>query len=91
MCDTAHSAFSLPIVPSISIGQAVLQKVVAKLGGVDTAAVQLGIEPSLMSRFLDGTMPVPDNVLLRAVDIVLDELHGLIAGSQPFSRTNGRT
>jgi hypothetical protein len=44
-----------------------------------------------MSRFLDGTMPVPDNVLLRAVDIVLDELHGRIAGSQPFSRTNGST
>lgn len=66
---------------SIPIGQAVLQKVVAKLGGSFAAAVQLGVEPSFLDRFLDGTTPVPDVVLLRAVDIVLDDLHGLATGS----------
>jgi hypothetical protein len=66
---------------SIPIGQAVLQKVVAKLGGSFAAAVQLGVEPSFLNRFLDGATPVPDVVLLRAVDIVLDDLHGLATGS----------
>jgi hypothetical protein len=66
---------------SIPIGQAVLQKVVVKLGGSFAAAAQLGVEPSLLSRFLDGTTPVPDLLLLRAVDIVLDDLHGLATGS----------
>jgi hypothetical protein len=55
--------------------------VVAKLGGSFAAAVQLGVEPSFLNRFLDGTTPVPDVVLLRAVDIVLDDLHGLATGS----------
>jgi hypothetical protein len=27
--------------------------------------------PTLINRFLDGKIPVPDGVLLRAVDIVL--------------------
>lgn len=54
---------------------------VAKLGGSFAAAVQLGVEPSFLNRFLDGTTPVPDVVLLRAVDIVLDDLHGLATGS----------
>jgi hypothetical protein len=61
---------------------------VAKLGGVEAAAAHLGVEPSLMRRFLDGRASVPDAVLLRAVDMVLDELHGIRGGgSQPFSRT----
>ena len=66
---------------SIPIGQAVLQKVVAKLGGSFAAAVQLGVEPPILSRFLDGTTPVPDLLLLCAVDMVLDDLHGLATGS----------
>ena len=54
---------------------------VAKLGGSFAAAVPLGVEPSFLNRLLDGTTPVPDVVLLRAVDIVLDDLHGLATGS----------
>jgi hypothetical protein len=56
------------------VGQAVLQKVVAKVGGIYQAAAQLGIPPMAMNRFVDGTAPVPDHVLLRAVDLVLDVL-----------------
>lgn len=57
---------------SITVAQAVLQRVVAKLG--DAAASQLGVTEAAFARFLDGTEALPDRVLLRAVDIVLDEL-----------------
>jgi hypothetical protein len=58
--------------------------VVAKLGGVLPAAVELGIGPSLMARFVEGRVPVPDSILLQAVDIVLDE--NPAGDSQPFDR-----
>jgi len=57
----------------MSIGQRVIAKVVNKLGGVDTAAATLGISASLLLCFLEGTRSVPDTLLLRAVDYVLDE------------------
>ena len=83
-------SFTLWVVDdSIPIGQAVLQKVVAKLGGVYAASVRLAVPPSLITRFLDGTSPVPDDILLRAVDIVLEEFQQdhPAGASQPFDRT----
>jgi hypothetical protein len=59
--------------PPIPVGRAVLQKVVVKFGGLYAAAAQLAVQPVVVSSYLDGTAPVPDHVLLRAVDIVLDE------------------
>jgi hypothetical protein len=77
---------------TILVRQAVLQKVVAKLGGVFAAAVQLGIRPTAIKRYLSGTLPVPDIVLLRAVDIVLDEFQQDVVGaSQPFNRQPAAT
>lgn len=72
------------------MGRAVLVKVVDKLGGIAAAAARLGVAPASLNRFLDGTVPVPvpDAVLLRAVDIVLDEFQQDPSGkSQPFNRT----
>ena len=57
---------------SITVAQAVLQRVVAKLG--DAAASQLGVTQAAFALFLNGTEALPDRVFLRAVDIVLDEL-----------------
>ena len=59
------------VMDSITDGQAILQKVVAKLG--DAAASQLGVTQAAFARFLNGTEALPDGVLLRAMDIVLDE------------------
>jgi hypothetical protein len=73
----------------LPIGQAVLQKVVEKLGGLYAAAVQLGVSPRVISHYLDGTTRVPDALLLRAVDIVLDEFQQSPSGaSQPFDRSH---
>jgi hypothetical protein len=57
---------------SITVAQAVLQRVVAKVG--DAAASQLGVTQAAFALFLNGTEALPDRVLLRAVDIVLEEL-----------------
>jgi len=71
---------------SITDAQAVLQRVVAKLG--DAAASQLGLTQAAFARLLDGTEALPTHVLLRAVDIVLDEFQHLPSReSRAFSRT----
>ena len=58
----------------MSLAQRLIVKVVNKLGGIDAAATRLEVSPSLLMRFVEGTMNVPDAVLLRVVDYVLDEL-----------------
>ena len=56
----------------ITDAQAVLQRVVAKLG--DAAASQLGVTQAAFALFLNGTEALPDRVLLRAVDIVQPDI-----------------
>jgi hypothetical protein len=51
----------------VSLGQQVLASVVAKLG-VQRTAQALGISQTLVQRFLDGDVLVPDQLLLKAVD-----------------------
>ena len=58
------------------------------VGGPYAAAVQLGVSAAFIRHYLDGTAPVPDAVLLRAVDIVLEEFQRSPSGaSQPFDRS----
>lgn len=71
---------------SITDAQALLQRVVAKLG--DAAASQLGLTQAAFMRMLNGTEALPTSVLLRAVDIVLDEFQHVPSGAlPPFNRT----
>ena len=74
------------VVEYIPIGQAVLQKVVDRTGGIGPASARLGLSTTLIAKFLDGTIFVPDTVLLRAVDVVLDEQPSIPTDSQPFQR-----
>lgn len=53
-----------------SVGQEVIARLVTKLGGVEKAARRLGIRPGLVQRFLDGSVSVPDQVMLKALDFV---------------------
>lgn len=59
-----------------SIGQRVMVRLVNKLGGVEKASQALGIPSTILLRFIEGRANVPDVVLLRAVDHVLDEMGG---------------
>lgn len=58
---------------SVSLGQEVLGRLVRKLGGPEAAAARLGISVTLLERFLKGALPVPDSILLKAVDHALDD------------------
>lgn len=71
---------------SVPIGQAVLRRVVDKLGGIGAASVRMGVRAEVIAKYLDGTMLVPDVILLRAVDVVLEEPQTIQTGSQPFQR-----
>ena len=53
-----------------SAGQQVLERLVAILGSEKEAAARLGISTTLLRRFLNGSIPVPDQVLLKAVDLL---------------------
>ena len=53
-----------------TLGQQVLERVVAKFGGPDQAAVRLGITNTLMRYLLSGALPVTDSILLKAVDLL---------------------
>ena len=54
------------------LGRQVISRLVSKLGSVEKAAARLGIRPGLVQRFADGTSPVPDAVLLKALDSMSD-------------------
>ena len=55
-----------------SQGQQVLARVVEKLGSVEHAAARLDISATLLQRLLSGTVPLPDQILLKAMDLVVD-------------------
>ena len=53
-------------------GQQVLARVVEKLGTVDHAAARLGVSATLLQRLLSGAVPLPDQLLLKAMDLIVD-------------------
>jgi hypothetical protein len=52
-------------------GRQILERVALRLGGLENASHRLGISPGLLTRFLNGTLPVPDQILLAAADLLL--------------------
>ena len=45
------------------------------VGGERQLADRLGISETLLSKFIDDGLPLPDTLFLRAVDIVLSQRH----------------
>ncbi len=71
-------------------GRQVLLKVVAKLGA-QRVAQRLGISPSLLDRLLQGAMAVPDPLMLKAVDLALEEgPQDIPAVRQDFQKPTGK-
>jgi hypothetical protein len=66
-----------------TVGQEVLARLVAKFGGPDQAAARLGITDTLMGHLLSGALAVPDSILLKAVDVFLDDMPTQPPRSQP--------
>jgi hypothetical protein len=51
-------------------GREVMVRLVRKLGSAELAAARLGIRPSLVQRFAEGLVKVPDPLLLKALDLM---------------------
>jgi len=68
------------------LGRLVLAKTVDRLGGVPATAYRLDIGTSLLKAYLDGDRPIPDELLLIAADLILEELPSLTSqASDPRS------
>lgn len=52
-----------------TVGQQVLKQVVDNFGPEHAAAL-LGVSESLVEHFVNGTLPVPDSILLKALDLL---------------------
>src|SRR5687767_13057654 len=55
-----------------TVGRSVLQRLERKVGGSNALAERLGVRPTLLRRFLAGTLDVPDVVLVRALDLLAE-------------------
>lgn len=56
------------------IGQEVLRRFINRAGGVHAAALQLGLPPTALTSYVNGFAPVTEPILMRAVEILVDEL-----------------
>ena len=52
-------------------------------GGTAALSERLGISETMLERFMDGTFPIPDRVLLAAVDVMLQEREARLPGLPP--------
>jgi hypothetical protein len=60
--------------PVQTAARKVLARAAAHLGGVRPLSSRLRISELLLQRFITGERPVPDELFLRAVDVVLEHL-----------------
>lgn len=59
-----------------------LARAAVRLGGVDALASQLEISQRVLTLYIQGHEAVPDSLLLRVIDVILDYL--------PDENTTGR-
>lgn len=66
-------------------GKEVIARLVRKLGSAEVAATRLGIRATLVQRFAEGLVKVPDTVLLKALDLMSEpaETPALRPASKP--------
>lgn len=50
-----------------------LARAAERLGGVEALAVRLKVSQRLLAHYLEGKDPVPDSLMLSAIDVVLDD------------------
>jgi hypothetical protein len=56
----------------MDLGRRVLAKAIEKVG-LEAVAAHLGMRPALLSLYVDGQRTVPESMLLKLVDLVLDD------------------
>ena len=63
---------------TIRIGRRVLARAAAKLGGVDALAARLEISEQVLRHYITGREPVPDALLMRAIDVILEDVPTIV-------------
>ena len=53
-----------------NISRKILEKIVEKLGGLNTATSTLGIPTSVLAQYMDGRIAIPDQLLLQMVEVL---------------------
>ena len=56
-----------------ALAQRVLAKAAARIGSADRLAKYLGVEPATLELWLQGSQIPPVEVILRAVDLVVED------------------
>ena len=52
----------------------ILAKAAVKIGGAEVLASRLEITARVLKMYLEGDQEIPDSVLLRAIDIIIEDL-----------------
>lgn len=53
--------------------RAILARAAAKLGGVVELGARLDVSHRLLEHYIKGTEPIPDGLLLRAIDLIMEQ------------------
>jgi hypothetical protein len=59
---------------TVRVGRRVLARAAAKLGGVEPLAAYLKIGQRVLQYYITGREPVPDALVLRAIDVILEDI-----------------
>jgi len=61
-------------VPIQKASRQILAKAAVKIGGAEVLASRLEITARVLKMYLEGDQEIPDSVLLRAIDIIIEDL-----------------
>ena len=58
----------------VETGRRVLARAATLLGGVEMLSARLGVGRRVLHQYLVGTRPLPDDLLLAAIDVILEHV-----------------
>ena len=70
-----------------SLGRQVLGRALEKLGTPEQLARALHVPKAALSEYMEGRSPVPETILLRAVDLIADDAVRAAVASMRQQRT----
>lgn len=68
-----------------------LARAAVRLGGVDALASQLEISQRVLTLYIDGHEAVPDSLLLRVIDVILEDLTDQNTSEHPGQSHDSRS
>jgi hypothetical protein len=72
----AHNGLTGGTLETAKASRQLLARAAVRLGGVEALASQLEISQRVLMLYIQGHEAVPDSLLLRVIDVILDALPG---------------